>query len=578
MRPRANLEQVKNEGLVSGWCWDESQPDRAVRLVVLVDGQPVGITVADVYRTDLEQVGMGNGCHAFSYLLPWDRIASKSVTTIGLIDEASGEALDTTIVFRRSVVLTIEDRLRDVEQQLRLLRARLDETAQRAERDAALMGGIFATIGAFFTRLSELPPEAVPMELGHSIAGLLESTRAQCAPFSFAKAEAPSLTLCVDCAGNLQTIYASLRAIHDTGLDHDAEVVLIDDGRSDQAALLPSLIGNLRYWRLQPGQSLAEARNRAVLPAGRPFAAFLSAAVRVTPGWLPALQESFARLADCAILGSGLDGAAPPPPAPPLAAIMATETLTTLTPIAATTDAAMMIRGEVFAKLGGFDAGFAHPTAAAVDLCIRAWDAGYHVLHQPAPALSWRDEGGRAAAALRMDADSADLLAYRWHAVPRRLSSETLGRALVVDGSGPDEEDTQPAVLALTAFGYAVSRYNPADPTAETGHDLLYLTLRAADHLGLDQLRTIATKIVLALDPAAEERLCQSARRRPSIKGMLAAIAAVDCVLIRTDAGAARLEALGFGGKLWRIGGELVPEDIATLLRQLDLPFHDRGA
>jgi hypothetical protein len=572
MRPRANLEQVKNEGLVSGWCWDESQPGRGVRLVVLVDGQPVGITVADVYRADLEQAGMGDGCHAFSYLVPWDRIAAKSVTTIGLIDEASGEALDTTITFRRSVVLTIEDRLRDVERQLRLLRARLDETTARAERDATLMGGVFATIGAFFTRLSELPAEAVPMELGHSIAGLLESTRAQCAPFSFAEVRDPALTLCVDCAGSLQTIYSCLRTIHDTGLDRDAEVVLIDDshGRqgADQPALLPSFVGNLRYWRLQPGQSLAEARNRAVLPAGRPFVAFLSAAARVTPGWLAGMRASFAGQPDCAIIGSGLDGA------PPLAAFMTTEDLTGLTPVAAVTDAAMMIRGEVFAELEGFDAGFAHPAAGAVDLCIRAWDAGYRVLHQPEPALPWRDEGGRAAASHRMDADNADLLAYRWHAVPRRLAPEVLGRALII---GVDEPEILAAVAALEACGYAVARHDAADPAPDAGHDLLFLTLGGAEGLDLDRLRAIAGKVVLTLDPAAEERLSQTTKRGRRIQGMLAAIAAADRVAIRTDAAAARLEALGFGEKPWRTGGEFAPEDFAALLRQLDLPIRERG-
>ncbi len=572
MRPRANLEQVKDGGLVSGWSWDERQPDRAVRLIVVLDGQPVGTTVADHYRIDLEQAGMGNGCHAFTYLIPWELIAAKSVVTIGLIDEARGEALDTTLVYRRPVVLTVEDRLRDVEQQLRLLAARLDETAARAARDAAMMGGVFATIGAFFTRLAELPPEAVPVELGHGIAGLLESTRARCAPFSFAEPAAPLLTLCVDGTGQLETIYGCLRRIHETGLDRAAEIVLVDEGRADQAALLPSLIGNLRYWRLQPGQSLAEARNRAVLPAARPFAAFLSAACRVTQDWLAAVQESFAGQPEAAIIGMGLEGG---PRAPePLADLLAPEDAAGLNPVAAVLDAAMVIRGTAFAALGGFDTGFVEATAAAVDLCLRAREEGYGVYHQPEPALLWRDEGGYAGAAIHVSPDMADLLAYRAASLGRQAGSEPLGRTLVMAGPAPDAPALFSAIAGLQAQGQAVSvaftedadvsdsllsglndmGCSIIDAAEATGFDLLYLAPDAAGHPDLARLGTIAPRVVLALGAVAEEGLWDSGHRRRRIKDQLAAIAASDRVLIRSAAGAARLAALGFEDKLWRIG------------------------
>jgi hypothetical protein len=430
MRPRAHLEQVKSEGLISGWCWDESQPDRGVRLVVLVDGQPVGTTVADIYRPDLQQAGMGDGAHAFSYLLPWDRIASKSVSTIGLIDEASGEALDTTLVFRRSVVLTVEDRLRDVEQQIRLLASRLEETEARARQDAAVMGGVFATIGAFFTRLSELPPEAVPMQLGSSISGLLESRRAQLAPFSLARAADPVLTLCVDTRGSLQGIYGCLRAIHLTGLDEAAEIVLIDDGGSDEAALLPALVGNLRYWRLQPGQSLPEARNRATLPAAREYVAFLSAAARVSPGWLSQMRAVFAAQPSCAVLGAllvGPDGSTVvsglmPDRSGRLADVAETDEADgdEPVPVAAVIDAAVILRGAVFAELGGFAAGFTEARAATIDLCLRCWDAGHAVFYQPDCPLIWRDDARLAAIAEDpLDPEVAALLAYRWERSPR---------------------------------------------------------------------------------------------------------------------------------------------------------------
>ncbi|MCB8873618.1 glycosyltransferase family protein [Acidisoma silvae] len=605
MRPRAHLEQVKNEGLVSGWCWDESRPDHAVRLVVLVDGQPVGSTVANLFRPDLAEAGMGDGHHAFSYLIPWDRIAAKSVSTIGLIDEASGEALDTTFVFRRTVVLTIEDRLRDVEQQLRLLGARLDETTARAAQDSAMMAGVFATIGAFFTRLSELPPAAVPVELGHSVAGLLDSTRAQCPPFSFTQANAPLLTLCVDGGAPVQTVYACLRQIHETGLDRMAEVVLIDDGQAGQTALLPAFIGNLRYQRLQSGQSVTEARNQAVLFADRPFAGFLSSGCRVTPGWFNAVQAEFAGRPEAAVIGTGLAEAGPALTGP-LADFLEASEDDGLTPITATLDAAMIIRSAVFKELGGFDSGFVAPTAAAINLCLRAWETGYGVYHLPAPVLLWQDEGGSAAAKFQIAPDIADLLAYRAESVTEDEATEPQTRVLIVSGAGFDQADLRQTVFSFQAQGLAVSAAfaGTVPPSAEliaflhesgcavidttqaSGYDVLYLTVAAFGHPALPPQDSIAPRMVLALDAAAEERLSTGGRTRPGIKAIRAAIDAADCVRLRSAAGAAKLASLGNAHKIWRIGADdgngldrsPSAEDVARLLAQLGLSPHDADA
>ncbi|MEW6133627.1 MAG: glycosyltransferase [Pseudomonadota bacterium] len=56
-------------GLLSGWVYDESRPDAPISVSVY-DGQSlVGGGVADIYREDLMQNGMGNGRHAFSIVL-----------------------------------------------------------------------------------------------------------------------------------------------------------------------------------------------------------------------------------------------------------------------------------------------------------------------------------------------------------------------------------------------------------------------------------------------------------------------------------------------------------------------------
>jgi O-antigen biosynthesis protein len=619
MTARSHLERVRAEGLVSGWCWDESDPDRAVQLVVLLDGEPVGVTVADIFREDLEQAGIGNGAHAFTFLLPWDRIAQKSQATIGLLDEQTNEILDATIIFRRAAVVTIEDRLREVEQQVRLLSARLEETAQRARHDAAVMGGVFATIGAFFTRLSQTAPETAPMTLVSSVASLLETTRARMAPFSLARPTAPIMTLCVDSAGTAQALYACLRAIHAAGLDTHAEIVLIDDGRSDQAALLPAVVQNLRYWRPLPGQSLLEARNTAVLPANRALVAFLSAATRVTAEWLPTMLATFARLPDCAVLGAKvvrLDDTIEasgllPGPSGLLADLAYGEHAQTpqsdmLAPVAAIPDVALIMRGEVFAALGGFDTGFATSLGATIDLCIRCWDAGRQVFYQPAAPLGWSDEQRLAATGeAPLDQDTAAALAHRWLGRRRPAWPRPIGRALLLDGSGDDPSGVLQAALALQALGYAVTFGVPGglenpeprgdalrgigvqvlrapfqSTVAETiqsaaqSYDLIQLTLAAALALSPSEIRALSpqSRIVLALDAEAEAALSDAV----SAKDLLAAIDASDGVLTQDPGATAALRRAGRDKKLLApLSGQAERAGIWLALNPADPPARD---
>ena len=384
-----------------------------------------------------------------------------------------------------------------------------------------------------------------------------------------------------------------------------AEVVLIDDGQADQTALLPSLIGNLRYHRLQSGQSVTEARNHAVLSADRPFLGFLSSGCRVTPGWFDAVQAEFADRPEAAVIGTGLAEAGPALTGP-LADFLEAPEGDGLTPITATLDVAMVIRNAVFRELDGFDSGFVAPTAAAIDLCLRAWETGYGVYHLPEPTLLWQDEAGFAAAKLQIAPDIADLLAYRAEAVAQDEGADLQTRVLIVSGAGFDQIDLRQTVSSFHAKGLAVSaafagKTLPSadliaflresgcaviDTAQASGYDVLYLAVEAFGHPGLPPQDSIAPRMVLALDAAAEERLSAASQRRAGIKAIRAAIDAADCVLLRSAAGAAKMAALGHADKIWFIGTEdnngldrsPSAEDVAQLLAQLGLSPHDAEA
>ena len=611
---RAHLDRVGEEGVVSGWCWDPARPGRRVRLEVRVDGEPVGTVAADGFRGDLRDAGIGDGAHAFSFLLPWEVVAGRSLAHVGVADADTGVALHASAVFRRQAMLPVEERLREVERQLRLLAARLGDAETRAGQEQAATRGMLATVGAFFARLAQTPPEAVPFALVPSLAGLLDNAAATLAPFSLAVAAEAAVTLCVDAAGSAAQVHACLRALHCAGLDRLAEVVLIDDGRTEAACLLPSLVQNLRFWRLQPGQSLAEARNRAVLAAGRPYAAFLSAGAAATPEWLAQSLDVFARRPDCAVLGARLvrpDGTIQaagllPDARGRLADFAQAEHewaphCDRLVPVAAVREFAAMVRGDVFASLGGFDPGFADAGAACVDLCLRAWEAGHAVLCQGAATLGWHDPAGQVEAARRLDPDAATLLAGRWPTLSRPRWPRPVGRALLLDApeaapvadaggespAGDAAGDAQPSegtstagrgtvavASALLAFGYEVAAATigaldgeqpddaalrrigilvlraPFQPSvsaalaADPGHDLILATPAAAAALPPQRLRALAprAKLVLRLD-AASDRLAADPSPGPARAALLAAAAASDHVLARTREGAAGLRA-----------------------------------
>ena len=63
-----NLE-IAETHRVAGWAQDSAAPERPVELEILADGEVVARVIANAYRRDLEDAGLGSGRHAFSLAL-----------------------------------------------------------------------------------------------------------------------------------------------------------------------------------------------------------------------------------------------------------------------------------------------------------------------------------------------------------------------------------------------------------------------------------------------------------------------------------------------------------------------------
>jgi hypothetical protein len=62
---KGNLEVVSDDD-IAGWAQDSSAPERPVLLEILDNGEVIARVLANAYRGDLEQAGLGSGRHAFS--------------------------------------------------------------------------------------------------------------------------------------------------------------------------------------------------------------------------------------------------------------------------------------------------------------------------------------------------------------------------------------------------------------------------------------------------------------------------------------------------------------------------------
>ena len=73
---RGSLDRVGSSGLVEGWCWSPEEPDIQREVILSVDGIEVATFNCDMHRGDLLEASFGDGCHAFSTVIPLAGLAS----------------------------------------------------------------------------------------------------------------------------------------------------------------------------------------------------------------------------------------------------------------------------------------------------------------------------------------------------------------------------------------------------------------------------------------------------------------------------------------------------------------------
>jgi GT2 family glycosyltransferase len=178
--------------------------------------------------------------------------------------------------------------------------------------------------------------------------------------------------------------------------DSDELIVL---GRSRAHGTFPAWLRNSRRMRFveqQPGQTFVSLRNAVGVASDRDILVFTDANVQAPPVWVdpllhtfknrtvaaagPALADMYERESkgygmkwtDAELNTAWLSKQEEEPYAVPLLA-----------------GAFLAVRGAVFRRLGGFDAGMLDGGADDVELCLRLWTAGLQCVIAPGLEISW---------------------------------------------------------------------------------------------------------------------------------------------------------------------------------------------
>ena len=66
----AGVHEVANCNVISGWAWDQNDPNSPINVAIYADNLLIATVLAIQFRQDLVDSGIGNGFHAFSFNVP----------------------------------------------------------------------------------------------------------------------------------------------------------------------------------------------------------------------------------------------------------------------------------------------------------------------------------------------------------------------------------------------------------------------------------------------------------------------------------------------------------------------------
>ena len=460
---------------ISGWARCPAEPGRSVVLDVIIDGSVVLSVVADEMRADLRAAGKGEGRHGFTLALPRSMFAAPLVH-VRLRERSSGVDLGGTPFALANDAAGLDP-------------ASLAFLADRIGRlDSGAGSAVLDALGAFLLsqldrvmqaraegrhqRAQDLEHWAQLIKTGASgsvIPGLIDATLHQYggAVLAAPTSETPEVSVIIPVHGSFWYTHQCIRRIAEHKPLRPFEVILVDDGSTDETVLASMIISGIRVVRNAANMGFVGSVNAGAAVARGRLLMLLNNDTEVQAGWLDALCDTLDSEPEIGIVGSkllfpdgtlqecggivwrlgdawnyGRDQDANNP------------AFCFMRDVDYVSGASLMIRRSVWDEVGGLSPEFAPGYYEDTDLCFKARAAGHRVVVQPGSRIvhhegisAGRDVAGtgmkrhQRANMARFAAKWADAL--RSHALSgigdpaKEAQRGVLRRALFIDDSVP---------------------------------------------------------------------------------------------------------------------------------------------
>ncbi|PXV57245.1 Glycosyltransferase, GT2 family [Dyella jiangningensis] len=220
------------------------------------------------------------------------------------------------------------------------------------------------------------------------------------APFVLPTSEQPQVSVIIPIHGKVAYTLACLRSIARHAPNAPFEVIVVDDASPDDSTERLAHIAGLRLLRNERNLGFVGSCNAGAAAAHGNFLLFLNNDTQVTPNWLDGLLRCFAERADCGIAGSRLvypdgrlqeagglvfaDGSCwntgrfEERDAPAWRYRRETDYVS---------GASLLIRREVFERIGGFDQRYAPAYYEDTDLAFAVRALGLKVYYEPSSTI-----------------------------------------------------------------------------------------------------------------------------------------------------------------------------------------------
>ena len=495
---------LANRTAIRGWVWNPSRPQQRIALELLDGETPLATVLASDYREDLEQAGIGDGRHGFSFsfgetLLPYARhvLHLRPVgTTVELpsfprVLTREDAGLDPTIQFILGNIAAEAERAGTTEELAPLVTSLLRFV------DAALM--------RYFEIVDDTETEAVDLvdarQLSPQFQDLIKSIQFAYPPLNLETDGRPLVSIVIPVFNKFELTYNCVKSIIEHGAKLPFEIIVVDDCSRDETMLAGMAFGRgIRLIRNDKNCGFILTCNRGFDAARGEYVVFLNNDTEVKAGWLDELYETMQRDPKIGIVGAKLlfpDGTVQecggivwrmgdawnwgrgrPADDPRFCYQRDADYVS---------GAALMIRASLFAELGKFDEHFLPAYYEDTDLCFRARRAGHRVVVQPVAAVV-HFEGASAGTSVtgtgmkRFQAINHRKFFARWQDTLARhrfngelpeleAERDVRQRALFIDDSVPEPDKDAGSnaafqhMLSLQRLGYKVT-FIPADNMA----------------------------------------------------------------------------------------------------------------